>query len=299
MAIDVAFTGLMVICLYGQPNCPVNRSENTAWAVRASSDSLICGRESKERTTLAVTFDVGSFSYQPDPSVTCKPPDGQKMVICTIPNSVPAVNVEPDQLTMENHRDESLERVLRIDEVDWRFTELNEAYLQKGWVSTSINFPKATIAAGNSWRSENYPVKWYRSSEDLPGGKLPRYLSDTLVATYSNASEVKITTDREKQLLHLRLLPSASPGKGTIVFKNYADPAPQPDHNPNHYDNLGYLVWYYRLGTWATEDEQCPQNPVLLRCRNADGPRHCACRDSMCLEADPAYWPVVLGGRSF
>ena len=55
VAIDVFFTGLMLICLDGQPNCPkgpyAKDYPNTAWVVQADGISEPCGWSSKLKTT--------------------------------------------------------------------------------------------------------------------------------------------------------------------------------------------------------------------------------------------------------
>jgi len=92
--IEVAFSGLMLICFSGQHECPTSRTENTAWVIRAkeyapgrdaADPGIVCGRKSKEATTLKLTYLDADFNCYGNDCWRCTtdPP----YTVCTLPES--------------------------------------------------------------------------------------------------------------------------------------------------------------------------------------------------------------------
>src|ERR1700730_6495469 len=85
--IDVYFTGLMLICIAGQPECP---KENTAWVVKADgTNSLPCGWKSDTTTTLQLRFKRDDFCPKEADLATCVPNcradnNDKTMVVCEL-----------------------------------------------------------------------------------------------------------------------------------------------------------------------------------------------------------------------
>jgi len=293
MAIDVFFTGLMLICLEGQPSCPVNYRPNTAWVVQADwNKSTPCGwQHSKEVTTLELRFLTDQFNFIQSRPANCHKDDlDSTMTQCDLPTrKITDVCVDPIG-SKAQQLDPSLQLVPRLDEVDGRFKALDMELLKNlDFVPTQIHFSKGKIGAGPKWMRNNMATLWYRSDGDA-GGALPRELSDRLRVTYGDTRSLNINDCEGAPLITL----TAKSGNAMVVFRNRADVI-VPDV-VNGYDNLAYLLWYYRLGLWATDSKRCPEytdnnkDAVLLRCARV-GDHPCSSFD---FARDTVHWPPML-----
>lgn len=300
-AIDVFFTGLILICLEGQPNCPVGTSGNTAWVVKADGKSRPCKWNSAEETELELRFPKTHFVQLPSGSITCvKDPDDDTLMRCPLTAADICVLPKPSPFGRHQLLDSSLQWVPRIDEVDTRFKSLNVKHLNNpAYVPTRIHFPYGIVGAGEKW-PPGAPSGIYRlwsRSDGSDGGALPRELSDRLRVTYDRADELELTDCSGHPLLVLIRNPHEK--NAEVVFRNRATTSITPDV-VSGYDNLAYLLWYYRLGLWATESGDCPDYPadgrkdaILLRCfREHNAPCY-HYGDSP--KADLVDWPTMMG----
>src|SRR6476659_899061 len=124
--IDVFFTGLMLICLDGQPNCPVSGNyRNSAWVVKTDDRSAPCKFNDTTETTLHLQFDERALTttYVIDGWVTCTTKDYN--VDCKFNDlaKLPklCIDVDPPPAPADQKLKASLQWLLRIDEVDRRF----------------------------------------------------------------------------------------------------------------------------------------------------------------------------------
>jgi hypothetical protein len=306
MVIDVFFSGLMLICLSGQRDCPVGTLGNTAWVVYADGSSKPCGWDKPEKTTLQLIFPTDQFFYKASPSLKCDDSDPAvtKCELASNPN--PDLCIIPNSPVTVQTLDSSLQQVPRLAEIDRRFIALNtdEKHLNnKNWVPTHIHFPPGVISAGPKWWHNNaIPTQWSRS-DGSRDGSLPRALSDRLKVTYQGASELTVTRcDDRDPVIKLKLKPFAT--RGEVTFGNNAAEPPN-FYSSDKYDYLPYLLWYYRLGTWDSSDRECPvfsyyndDYAVVLRCvrlkkKDAlDKTDACARYEA----AENVHWPPMLGG---
>src|SRR4051794_38858821 len=172
-SIDIFFTGLMLICLDGQQNCPVGSfAKNTAWVVKADGTSKPCGWDSREVTELELEFSSGEFDYTP--SNFCNNKNGFT-IRCILPEGDLCIDLPAFP---NNQLENSLQRLPRLDDVDRRFKELRVDRLNNAYyVPARIHFPPGLIGAGPKWPSDAEPTLWFRS-DGSEGGALPRELSD-------------------------------------------------------------------------------------------------------------------------
>lgn len=294
MAIDVLFTGLMLICLDGHADtCPVRPYEkNTTWVVKADGASEVCGRHSKEETNLELQLDKGNFKVEEDPSRYC---DGTDPIKCKLPAGEICVTLydargsilEPAARPYGN-----FSSLLRMGAVDRRLESLNQASLYNAdYVPTRISFPNGDmIDSGTTWKPDE-SVQWHRTDES-GGGSLPHDLADRLKVGYKSATWMKITDCAGHLLVRLTALKP----QATATFRNSTVQDPTPDYaKSNTFEDLAYLLWYYRLGTWSTASGRCPdynetkKNPVQLRCEKP------ACSYYPPGQSDHRFWPVMLG----
>ena len=296
--IDVFFTGLMLICLDGQPNCPARTGWNTAWVVKADGPRRVCGVDSLVETELELRFNGADFTYHASGEVECKPEvEGSSTIRCN--NFTEGrICLETDSLRENQFPDRGLEQLPRLDELDRRFKFVLRERLRGPYVPSSIDFPKGLISAGAKWPSDIRPRLWYRSDRDA-GGALPRELSDRLRVTYPEATTITLTTcgpEEPAPLLYLtRRVPNAQ-----VTFRNRGNPLPFDSRGG--FDNLTYLLWYYLLGSWATGSGNCPEyaperpnTAIVLSCvreRDRERDANCACYDAC--DADTTFWPPVV-----
>ncbi len=322
VGIDVFFTGLMLICLKDDKDCPTRTGWNTAWVAKANGPQKTCGWYNTVKTRLQLEFLADDFELDPPESKYCEEVEEEavKVVRCQIPEG--NICLEPDDFERRNHIDyDSLEGLPRLYEIDQRSNGLRENRLKdSSYTPTSLDFRTGMIRAGDLWPSSSPYTCWYRSDcrEDQ---YFPRALSDSLKVTYkyarrlrlyscaggpfsiviyriSEADEVAVTIRNLANTLRLSRLPKA-PGMGPVL----QDPAEQAEV---FFDVLPYLLWYYRLGYWEKRRgdmrrEECPEytferrNAVLLGCMSEE-PK----RDESCInKATPrqtTFWPPMLGG---
>jgi hypothetical protein len=304
--IDVFFTGLMLICLDGQPNCPKGpfavsqgKNLNTSWVVKADGESMPCGRDSPEKTQLEIAFLTNDFDYDPGNVIACTVGSGR--VICVLlPDDVldREICVTPSSGTLDRNEllDKGLSGLPHLDEMDQRFKTLRTEQLKAPYVPTRIYFPDGVVNTGDKWPSAvpEQPTLWYRSNGSS-GGDLPRGMSDRLKVTYQAKTPFKVSVTicgSSQKLIELTL--KAKVKTAEVVLRNAAR-----DLNPDHvgqFDDLGYLLWYYPLGSWDTPfGGACPdyssKDPVLLRCIR-DSRDGCAFRRSQ--QSDTKFWPPVV-----
>jgi hypothetical protein len=295
MVIEVMFSGLMIICLSGQQDCPTGSLGNTAWVVQADGTSNPCYRPSNEVTQLEVRFPTAQF-FKPSGSWSnCKDDKDSKYTQCNIYSDAdyPDLCVVPKPPPTVQQLDDSLRQMPRLAEIDRRFKTLNVSSLYTlSWVPIRIQFPPGEIGAGPTWPPSYPPIEWLRS-DSTKGGSLPRALSDRLKVTYQGASELAVTNCDGKSLIVLRPRPSAT--NPEVTFRNRAKDDVYP-YSHDGYDDLTFLAWYYRLGSWDTTYGTCPdfrtENPVVLRCKRTD--------DTYCARppggpGDTTHWPPMMG----
>ena len=292
--IDVLFTGLMVICLSGQSNCPVKYEDmNTAWVVYANGPRRICGRYSEEETTLQVKFYKGEF----EPSqgkFYCAKANSKNEVICSLFGHDLCLLPGVPAKTLSGSTIKSLPR---IDEIDRRFLALDANLLKDpDYVPTRIYFPKGVTTAGPTWSIDGKPVRWYRSNGDTDQA-LPRELSDQLKVTYEGSTGITLTDCSNLSLIYFKaLLPNVQ-----ITFENVSKYPPMPEYDDKGgYESLAYLLWYYRLGEWDTSSGKCPdytnskKDAVLLQCVSK---KETGCVYNPYAQATTRFWPPILGPR--
>lgn len=284
--IDVFFNGLMLICIAGQPNCP-RVQENIAWVVKADGSSAPCGRTSPEITQLVFKFRENQFSLKTFIEIKCEPESGYSR--CIFPAGIREICLKPSPITPtpENQiRPGSLQALPRLDEVDSRFKAVLDSRLgDLAYVPTRIHFPYGVIDAGPKWPPGRTPILWYRS-DGSAGGALPRELSDRLKVTYSQASTLKLNTCDDVPLAELVKVE----GSDGIVLQNAAIERPLAK-SVGEFDDLGYLVWYYPLGSWDASFGTCPNDARLLRCIR-EGRKDCAYQPF--LASDTTFWPPKI-----
>lgn len=287
MAVDVYLAGLMLVCFDGQPNCPVHGAGygNTAWVVKVDSDMVKpCGWESRVKARLELRFKKTEI----DPGahgLSCS--DEGEETSCDLSEHV-QIYVKPDPKPMP--RDQRLEASLqwlpRINEVDYRFKAVDEARLKLDtYISNRIHFPTGVIGAGARWPPEGNPRLWLRSNGDARGA-LPRELSDRVKVTYETARKIVIAKEDEAPLI--TLTPKPGVDSAQVVLRNRGENL-EPD-KVGGFNDLTYLRWYYRLGTWGRTE--CPRDAVLLRCFQEREGRDCYWYGNFA--ADTKFWPTVL-----
>lgn len=301
--VDLFFAGLMLICLDGQSRCTGEPGPNTAWVVKADGRSKPCGWNDRTITTLELQFDKDELSYNEhgewprkhcdgdaeDPSkITCRPLEGKD--ICAYPGP------ELQEWRLEH----SLRWLARIDEVDRRFLALDARRLTHlEYVPTRIHFPTGVIGAGERWppRStyEDDPRLWHRSDGRIRGA-LPRNLSDRLRVSYQGNTLTLAYCGGGQVLIVLVRNPEAE--QAQAILRNSADVLSADRRG--RFENLSYLLWYYRLGRWRTVSGSCPQyeednrDAILLRCRGTRNER-CSCIDEC--DRDSVFWPPELADQ--
>lgn len=300
--IDVLLSGMMLICLNGQSNCPVGEYHpNTANVVKADYLTKPCGWQSAvtTRTTLELRFNTDEFYYPASAqgkwvNTQCNPnSNNRKEIICPIEEARICINPMPE--SQEKRLLTSLQWLPRIDEVDVRFRSVSlERVRDRYYVPTRIHFPTGVIGAGPRWppstgNIQSSPRIWYRSNL-ITGGALPRELSDRVEVRYERAGWIELTSCDGDLLLMLTRKPNAP--KAEVKLWNRADVL-QPE-TVYHYEDLAYLLWYYRLGLWGDTLGPCPEysedrrDAVLLRCLE----RGCSFYDQPA--ADNRFWPPML-----
>ncbi len=299
MAIDVFLGGLMLICLNGQKDCPVGKLGNTAWVVKAgpqADKAKICERESTEVTHLILRFSADQFFKESGPlEDKCKTDKG--ITECKLyltgatgeDHDFENICVIPNAQDSTQELDSSIQQVPRLAEIDRRFILLSTDYLKNTkWVPTQIHFPLGVIGAGPKWWKDNtIPTPWSRS-DGSKDGTLPRALSDKLKVTYQGATSLKVMTCDGKPLIEITL--KTFTASGDVYVLNYADNLTPARNNSYHYEDLDYLVWYYRLGIWDTYTQKCPLDAIVLSCYWVNS-TYCAKNNA----ADSTHWPPVMG----
>lgn len=306
MTVTVVFAGLMLICLDGQIGCPQEPPDygNTAWVLKAEDGSEVCGWYSQVATELQIVTTVGDGGDFESPDLLphgCEEDLGKLTCTVTEPNDICVNSVTEGPGDIES----TLRWLPRIDEIDRRFKRLLSRDKLIKYAPTRIHFSNGiSVGGGPLWPDGFYTRVWFRSDWS-DGGAFPRALSDRLNVKYKVESELHVEScGKDDPEFDLVLTPKKDDAE--ITFRNRAkspyegkEPWPLPD-TVGPYDNLVYLLWYYRLGSWATGSGDCPQytknkrEAILLRCvRIAEDNKSCA--DEPGLVGDTTYWPVMLG----
>ncbi len=140
--IDVFFTGLMLICLYDQQNCPKGQDEryypNTAWVVKADGPRRVCGWHSREETLLRLKIKKDDFESFISP--LCEE-NAEREVICTF--SARDICLLPD-LTTNLYKDPSVDNPV----VAKKFSLLGFRRLPQEHICNAINHAEQPC-----WRS--------------------------------------------------------------------------------------------------------------------------------------------------
>jgi hypothetical protein len=290
MAIDVAFAGLMWICIPGHTACRVNK--NTAYVLKVDGQPIyrtICGRKSTEQAELQLRFPAnGETCSGYSTYLNCVNADD----FCKCNKFPPGkLTLTIDTPAKRQYVDGGIQRsLLHIDMLDKRFGALRSDLLGSDAVVNQIYFPAGSISAGRPWPPPPAykPRSWLRSTGGIDR-VLPGALSDQLIVRYDQAKNLDIYDGKGQHLIHL---PAVAVPKVTIG--NYAlyELKAQPDGD---YENLEYLLWYYPFGSWEANLGQCPDlksrdSPVLLRCNGKIQKTECSLID----KADTRFWPVAL-----
>jgi len=283
MSINLFLAGLLLTCLKDQPNC-IDDGKNTAWIVK--TDKEVCGWDFKDKygTYLEVRFKPTDFKrYQWSEGDDC-PGDTDGKVTCRFDGY--SINVTTNTASPLTVDKESLRSLPRIDEIDRRFKALDIDKIKK---LDKVYFPDGAVSASELWHKDNVPL-WFRS-DGAVGGMLPRQLADRLKVHYKDATKINFTSGGPKLYLELK----ADKDYADVEIRNaaYALEFDQVDG----YDYLHYLLFYYRLGSWAGGGD-CPnysigrRNAVVLRCAKP-------ALDKFCIhyggDRDTTFWPVMRG----
>jgi len=290
--IDIFLTGLMLLCLDGQPNCPAG--ENLAWVVRADGTSMPCGRISPEKTRLEVTYLPKEEFDIDEAQIICERESVGDRFRCVLPEGEICVIPSSGVLASNQLLGEVLHGLPRLDEIDRRFKTVQVDRLSNPfYVSGRIHYPRGVVDVGAKWPG---PTRWFRSDGGAGGG-LPRELSDRLKVTYQMANQMEkfltVTDCGARKLIVFKRNPEAE--KAEIILRNAAVVPPEAEHI-DQYDDLAYLIWYYRLGSWDTPFGSCPdytaarKDAILLRCVR-DSALGCAQRP---LQSDTRFWPPTF-----
>lgn len=302
-AIDVVFTGLMLICFADQPDCLDEKlpAWHTAWVVKADGESMPCGWNSQIKTKPELRFDKREFNtpkyYN---GFTCADDTDKKdFANCSLEYDCVNVYVDPKPGAAYQRFEQSLQYLPRIDEVDRRFKKVDSNILKEtDYVPTRIHFETGVIGAGKNWPQTGKPRQWLRT-DGSAGGALPRELSDLVNVTYFDAMTFSLKKCDGTPLIELTRMND----KATVTLRNLAYEKLQAEVSTSyvHYNDLAYLIWYYRLGSWDTPSNLCPvyeagnKDAVMLRCVRERG-KPCACSTVNC-ERDTIYWPPMLRSR--
>jgi hypothetical protein len=300
-AIEVFFTGLMLICLDGQRDCPVKGPGlNTAWVVQATPGARPCGRTSVESTTLKLRFQRTDFDaeLQPSGSASCRDDEENPgFTVCVLPQGEICLDVPGAEKLARQRREPSFRSLLDLAEIDSRFQGLRpHLQAEKSYLPSRIHFSLGSIGSGDLWPHEEgwQPVRWARSDGDRSGA-LPRALSDRMRVTYEGAREIRI--HRCGTAASLSLVPREGGAQNpSVTFANETEVLRFEERGD--FNVLSFLAWYYPLGKWATGDGRCPsakgeEKAVLLRCRRPENLEYCACYGPNAA-ADTTFWPPVV-----
>jgi hypothetical protein len=294
VGIDVFFTGLMLICLDGQPGCQVDNYQNTAWVIKATNGGMPCGFETQFDTTLILQFDEDDFSISSN-SLVC---DEATPKNCTIPEGIDCgskpydLYVNVDRAPAPAYQRIDTQWLPQIDDIDSRFGLADpdaSSYIpirlrfQTGVIQAGAKWPPASAKAGN-------PRKWFRSN-GVARGSLPSELSDRLRVNYENANVLSLICLGKPLIVLTR-----QKNTGSVTIKNFANVLKHEE--VGGFDDLGYLLWYYILGSWPSMGGKCPpykadgSGAIVLRCAQETQNQRCSYYDNGA--AGTRFWPPML-----
>ncbi len=295
MGITVAFAGLMLICLSGDSDCPTDYTKNTAWVIKAHSKddyeyNKPCGWESggANETTLKIRYSKADFECERCSCDKTDNDDTNQLYDCELPTGKIELRLDGALYTKNYSRYPSI-YLPRIRGIDDRYLGLNKTrFKDPELVPSSIAFPLSDIGAaprfpqlGDPRRS---PTTW-SLSKGLNQQRPTQEHSDQLWAIYSKATYVDVYYN--DTLLYRFKAIKESP---RITLLNEAEALESV--NVSGFQDLAYLLWYYRLGEWRTDGGYCPtynKQSVLLRCRNK------GCNYYGNGKRATIFWPVMRG----
>jgi hypothetical protein len=295
VGIDLFLTGLMLICLDGQPGCQVGDYQNAAWVIKATNTGEPCGYSLNIDTELRLQFGKDDFSVSYN-ELVC---DDAIPRNCTIPDGYcgPApydLYVNVDRLPSLEDQHVDTRWLPQIDDVDPRFGTVDPYKLNDaGNIPVRLRFQTGTIKAGAKWppaaANAGKPINWFRSNKKA-GGYLPSELSDRLRIRYGKAKMMSLVC-RGKTLIVLARKKST----GSVTIGNFAFALSHKDGDD--FEDIAYLLWYYPLGTWTSISGSCPPyktdgtGAIVLRCAKKRGQR---CSYFGSGNASTRFWPPML-----
>lgn len=318
VGVDVVFTGLMLICLEGDVDCPLDEAKNTAWVLKVEGERTSCGWYTRRDQHFEMRFRIDDFlPLKTVPDRCTEDPDDTNFLLCDLPDDRICVVPFPDPLPVNQDLDQALTPLPKLEEIDRRFQRLRtERVNDPSYIVASVQFPTGEASAP-LWPNSDSPTLWYRSdmstdrdllpevpndpwlvyrAEPITDGELPRVMSDRLQERYSNATEIAVRSC-EGQQFQILLTPQVANAQVTI--KNRSDIQDYAQFGQGLFTEFTYLLLYYQLGRWETSDEECPGHAqdltraVLLSCKHADfGRQMCACYDGC--DAHTTFWPPIL-----
>lgn len=296
MGFDVAFSGLMIICLQGQQFCPKQTPSsaypNTAWVLKGtdgSSSKNICGYNLDEKTTLELQLEADHWDLR-DPQSKCVASNGTTK--CRIDFSPACIGTDRMESFSLGKRLKNLPNQPMVDDrfVGWRVDRLTDS----SYVSNRIHFSGGKVRGAAYWKVDHsgsgptLDIDWLRTRDDASVGKL----SPALIVNYPNSSKVIVKNCSTGDVV--LELTNKTAGKAIVVANQTATPG--VDIGAQAYDLLPFLLWYSRMASWDTADGECPSyssgDASILKCRHPANPQR---RCSGYPPAESVYWPPYLG----
>lgn len=312
VGVDLVLTGLMLICLDGDGDCPLDGAKNVAWVLKLEGERVSCGWYTRRDQHFELRIKVNDFLPLKAVPDRCAPdPDDTSTMVCDLPHERICVDPFPEPQPATQDLQQALAPLLRLEEVDRRFHRLrSEKLSDPSYVVAGVEFPTGEASAP-LWPDPDNAVVWNRSDTttgpgSLPwlayrsglatGADLPRRLSDRLQERYSNATEIAVRSCAGEEF-EILLTPQVD--NAQVAIKNRSDIQDYAQFTTGLYTDFVYLYFYYELGQWNTSDGECPGHAqdsaraVLLSCRVPDfGRGRCACYDGC--DAHTTFWPPVL-----
>jgi len=294
MGIDVFLTGMMLICFPDQEGCPVLGGNNTAWVVEAKPQTKVCGWDSEYMdTTLELRFRRDQLELKEDPYRLCRDIDDETECNLAAQRNI-FIEPYPRPSPSDQELTSSLRSLPRMSNIDLRFKEFSRTLLDS-YAPQRIQFRPGVIGAGRRWPPDLIRKRqWFRSNHD--SGLLPKELADSVKVSYEKASYLTIENDAGTLL---KLAPKPGGREYQVTIRNRGENL--KPHEDGRYDDLAYLLWFYRLGTWTTMNGSCPpfkdmddnRDVVLPRCSRVSGNSSVRC-SQYAIEGSTRYWPAML-----
>lgn len=302
-AVDVIFSGLMLICLNGKSDCydKTTGLNNSAYALHAQArETTTCGWNSPEQTAFygpVIVFKAETCELVVVDDTfleTCtksRNANGESLCSCNLTGPPNFCLSAKDNSTAPSY---GLDGLVRIDELDSRFKNLRPGVLKESAVvSAGIHFSGGAFTTAVPWKVDGLPVLWDASKGGVAG--FPRPLTNEPKVSYL-AKAIELTDCGRTTLA--RLNPTEAT---TITIQNFSIERPLPDHDSAAgYDYLPFLLWYYQLAEWKTANDACPtytgvnRDAVVLRCVRGNF-KSCAHEPKAAYSS--VIWPTMLGPK--